>query len=277
LLTCGILAGALYVAMTLFVGMLWEGYSTADQTISELSAVGAPTRPLWMVLGALYTALLIVLGWIVWAASSANRPQRVVGLLLMIHGAFGFFWPPMNQRAVLAASGPTLSDTPHIVWAIVTGLLFLFETSFGAAAFGRRFRVYSIATIAIVLACGAITGTYTSRMQADLPTPWVGVWERLSSTAYMLWIAVLAAVLLRTEQRRIARPHESRASRYARAPMHRVRARRLIPIPEEDGNLMSDARLKSCRDHDMSCRATHPLGALGRKAYGIPIALPSFG
>jgi hypothetical protein len=198
LLTCGILAVVLYVAMTLFVGILWDGYSAADQTISELSAIGAPTRPLWMVLGTLYTVLMIAFGWIVWTAAPPNRAQRVVGMLLMIHGAFGYFWPPMHQRAVLAASGPTLSDTLHIVWMIVTGLLFLFETSFGAAVFGKRFRVYSIATIAIVLACGVMTGTYTSRVQADLPTPWVGVWERVSSLAYMLWIAVLAAVLLRT-------------------------------------------------------------------------------
>jgi len=198
LLTCGILAAFLYIAMTLFVGRLWDGYSVVDQTISELSAIGAPTRPLWMLLGSLYTMLIIAFGWVVWTAAPPNRAQRAVGMLLMIHGAFGYFWPPMNQRAVLAASGPTVSDTLHIAWMVVTGLLFLFETSFGAAVFGKRFRAYSIATMAIVLACGVMTGTYTSRMQADLPTPWVGVWERLSSTAYMLWIAVLATALIRT-------------------------------------------------------------------------------
>jgi hypothetical protein len=206
LLTCGILAGVLYVSMTLFVGTLWDDYSVADQTISELSAIGAPTRPLWMVLGTLYTALIVAFGWIVWTAAPPNRAQRIVGMVLMIHGAFGLFWPPMNQRAVLAASGPTLSDTLHIAWTIVTGFFFLFETGFGAAAFGRRFRVYSIATIVIVLACGAITGTYTSQVQADLPTPWLGVWERASSTAYMLWIAVLAAAVLR------AGPSQARGS-----------------------------------------------------------------
>jgi uncharacterized protein DUF998 len=197
LLTCGILAAVFYVAMTLFVGMLWDGYSTANRTISELSAIGAPTRPLWMVLGTVYTALMVAFGWVVWKTAPPNRAQRVVGMLLMIHGAFGLFWPAMHQRDVLAAGGPTLTDTLHIVWTIATGLLFLFETSFGAALFGNRFRVYSIATIAIALTCGAVTGTYTSALQADLPTPWLGVWERVSSTVYMLWIAVLATALLR--------------------------------------------------------------------------------
>ena len=86
LLSCGILAGALYVAMTLFVGMLWDDYSVADQTISELSAIGAPARVLWLALGILYTALIIAFGWIVWVTAPPNRAQRVVGMVLMIHG-----------------------------------------------------------------------------------------------------------------------------------------------------------------------------------------------
>jgi hypothetical protein len=200
LLACGIAGPVLYVAMTLFVGLLWDEYRAASQTISELSAIGAPTRSLWMWLGAAYSLLIVAFGWIVWKSAPPNRAQRAVGMLLMIHGAFGCFWPPMHQRAVLAAGGGTLTDTLHIVWATVTGILFLLEAGFGAAVFGTRFRVYSIATIAIVLACGAMTGTYALRMQADLPTPWVGVWERISSAGYMLWLAMIAIGLLRAQQ-----------------------------------------------------------------------------
>jgi glutamate racemase len=76
-------------------------------------------------------------------------------------------------------------------------VFFMFIVGFGAAALGKRFRNYSIATMVIVLACGAATGTYASRIQADLSTPWVGVWERISIAAFMGWIAVLATALLR--------------------------------------------------------------------------------
>lgn len=41
LLVCGILSSLLYVAMNVFVPMLFEGYSLASQTVSELSAIGA--------------------------------------------------------------------------------------------------------------------------------------------------------------------------------------------------------------------------------------------
>ena len=199
-LTCGILAAVLYVAMTLFVGLLWNGYSVADQTISELSAIGAPTRPLWMVLGAIYGALMIAFGWGVVTSAGRNRTLRVVGVLLLTQAVFGLFWPPMHRREVLAAGGGTLTDTLHIVWTIVTSVLFMVALGFGAAAFGKRFRLYSVATMAIVFACGAWTGTYAPGIQANLPTPWAGVWERINTNAFMVWIAVLATVLLRTQQ-----------------------------------------------------------------------------
>jgi hypothetical protein len=197
LLACGILASVLYVAMTLFVGLWWEGYSIVSGVPSELSAIGAPTRQLWMWLGGVYAVLMVGFGWIVWRSAPPNRALRVVGALLMAHTVFGQFWPPMHQRAVLAAGGGTLTDTLHLVWAAITGVFFMFIVGFGAAALGRRFRVYSIATMVIVLACGAVTGMYASQVQADLPTPGVGVWERISIATFMAWIVVLSTALLR--------------------------------------------------------------------------------
>ncbi len=48
LLACGILSSTLYAAMMVVVAQQWPGYSSASQTISELSAIGAPTRSLWL-------------------------------------------------------------------------------------------------------------------------------------------------------------------------------------------------------------------------------------
>ena len=216
LLTCGILAAILYVAMTFLVGLLWEGYSVASHVPSELSAIGAPTRTLWIVLGAVYGILMIGFGWIVWATAPPNRALRVVGALLIAHTAFGQFWPPMHQRAVLAAGGGTLTDTLHLVWAAVTGIFFMLIVGFGAAALGKRFRLYSIATMVIVLACVAVTATYAPDVQADLPTPWVGFWERASIVAFMAWIAVLATALLRARR--------APASSVRATPQERTRA-----------------------------------------------------
>jgi len=132
-----------------------------------------------------------------------NRALRVVGALIVAQSVFGYFWPPMHQRAVLAAGGGTLTDSLHLVWAMVSGLFFLSAVGFGARAFGKRFRIYSIATLVILLVSGAWNGTYVSSIQANLPTPWAGVWERITSTAYMIWVAVLATALLRTRDRAV--------------------------------------------------------------------------
>jgi Protein of unknown function (DUF998) len=200
-LLCGIFSSLLYVAMNVIVAMRYEGYSSFSQTVSELSAVEAPTRSLWVILGIVYTALVAVFGWGVYKSVPGNRPLRVAGILLLADGVIGFFWPPMHQREVLAAGGGTLTDTMHIVFSIVTVLLMMLAIGFGAAAFGRRFRVYSIATLILLFVCGALTAIRSPQLEANLPTPWMGVWERISIGVFLLWVIVLAFVLLRRRRR----------------------------------------------------------------------------
>jgi hypothetical protein len=66
--------------MNILIPFLYEGYSWITQTVSELSAVDAPTRSLWMVLGTTYTLLVAVFGW--GFLRSANRKQAlgIVGI-----------------------------------------------------------------------------------------------------------------------------------------------------------------------------------------------------
>lgn len=197
LLVSGIVAPLLYVAMLVFVPLGWEGYSSASRTVSELSAIGAPTRSVWYPLGVIYTLLVVAFGWGIWLSTRGNRRLRAVGGLLFACGVLGLFWPPMHLREVLAAGGGTLSDTLHIVWTAASNLLTLLAMGFAAAAFGKRFRFYSIATMVLMVAFGAMTSVDAPRIQANLPTPWVGVWERLIIAVWMLWLVVLAVKLLR--------------------------------------------------------------------------------
>jgi hypothetical protein len=201
LLVCGILSSMLYVAMTVVVAMQWEGYSSSSQTISELSAIGVPTRPVWVRLGAVYTVLVTAFGWGIWRSAGRNRALRKVGSLILAYGLLGVLWPlaPMHLRAVLAAGGGTWTDTLHLVLASATVFLMLLAIGCAAPAFGRPFRRYSIATVAILVAFGALTFMDAPRLAANLPTPWVGVWERINIGAFLLWVVVLAVALLRAE------------------------------------------------------------------------------
>lgn len=202
LLACGILSSLLYVAMNVFVPMLFEGYSYASHTVSELSAIGAPTRRIWFVLGTLYALLFLAFGCGVWASSRGRRPLRVVAGLIVAYAIIGLFWPPMHMRETLAAGGGTLTDTLHLVWTGVEVPLMMLAIGFGAAAFGARFRAYSIATLAILLVFGILTSTQGPRIAANLPTPWVGVWERVVIGVSMLWVVALAVAVLSAQRKR---------------------------------------------------------------------------
>ena len=193
LLFCGILSSLLYVAMNVITAALYEGYDSASQTVSELSAIGAPTRPLWLLLAVPYTLLVTAFGWGVRLSAGRKRPLRVVGGLLIAYGVIGLFWPPMHQRGV----EPTLTDTMHIVFSVVTVLLMTLAIGFGAAAFGKRFRLYSIATLAVLVVFGALTGLEAPGIPANLPTPRIGVWERINIGVFLLWVVTLATALIR--------------------------------------------------------------------------------
>jgi hypothetical protein len=69
-----------------------------------------------------------------------------------------------------------------------------------AAAFGTRFRLYSLATLVILAAFGASTFLDAPRIAANLPTPWIGVWERINLGVFLLWVVVLAVTLLRVRE-----------------------------------------------------------------------------
>jgi hypothetical protein len=49
---------------------------------------------------------------------------------------------------------------------------------------------------------GVLTGLDQPNLEPNLPTPWMGVWERINIYAYMLWVVVLAIALLRAQNAR---------------------------------------------------------------------------
>lgn len=202
LLLSGILSSLLYVALNIYVPMQWENYSSASQTVSELSAIGAPTRTLWVWLSTPYTLLVTAFAWGVVKSAGANRPLRIAGWLMIAYGALGVVWPfaPMHLRETLAAGGATFSDTMHIALGVVTEILYLLALGFAAAALGKRFRFYSIATFIVLFFFGALTFLDAPKVAVNLPTPLIGIWERINIGIFLLWIVVLAIILLRSEK-----------------------------------------------------------------------------
>jgi hypothetical protein len=195
LLVCGVASSLLYALM--IWGIRYEGYNPISQVPSELTAIGASTQVLWARLGSIYTVLITAFGIGVWKSGGRNRAVRVVGGLILAYASLGLLWPfaPMHQREVLAAGGGTTSDTLHVVLGAVTVFLMFLAIGFAATAFGKRFRLYSIVTIVVLLVFGELTFLEAPRLQMNLPTPWIGLWERINISVFLLWVVMLAAVL----------------------------------------------------------------------------------
>jgi hypothetical protein len=196
LLVCGIISTLLYIVMNIIGPIQFKGYSIFSQTVSELSAIGAPSRPLWAAQGIGYNILMIAFGLGIRLSAGGKLNLRIIGCLMAVYGVIGLPWmlfAPMHLRGGIFS----LTDTMHIVFAMATVLLMLTAMGLGAGAFGRKFRIYSIGTIILLLVCGALTGVDAPRIAANLPTPLVGVWERINILGFLLWVIVLAIALIR--------------------------------------------------------------------------------
>jgi uncharacterized protein len=198
LLVSGIVSSALYLGADVLGAAVYPGYSYIDQTISELSAVGAPSRPIVVPLFSLYPPLVVLFAIGVWLVAAKRRGLRVVAGLLGLYAIACIPFAPMHTREVLAADGGTWTDTMHLVMTAIDSLLLVSIILIGSRTVGRAFRLYSIITLVVIIGCGAFTGIYGPDVGANRPTPWIGVTERVTVLGSMLWLAVFAGALLRS-------------------------------------------------------------------------------
>jgi CubicO group peptidase (beta-lactamase class C family) len=200
LLGSGFLSSILYVATDILGGLRYPGYSFTSQAISELGAIGAPSEGLVGPLFFVYGLLVLAFAVGVWREGAARGGAlRVAGGLLIAFAVIGFAGP--FARMEPRGAGSIETDLPHIVLTAVLVVLWLLAMGFGAFALGRRFRIYSFATIAAVVGFGAWTSTLATRLAAGLPTPGLGVIERIDVYTALLWMAVLSVALLTSNRR----------------------------------------------------------------------------
>jgi hypothetical protein len=196
LLVCGILSSLFYIGLDIFASMQWEGYNYTAQAFSELTAVEAPTRPLMVFGSVIYNLLVIACAVGVWKSAGRKRNLVMVAVFLAAHAVTGFIGGvvfPIHSRG---QSTMTLTDVMHITATMAEVLSLLLLIGFGSAVFGKGFRLYSIGTILLLILGGTLAGLDGSRVAAGLPTPWLGVTERINIYASMLWVMMLAFALL---------------------------------------------------------------------------------
>jgi hypothetical protein len=197
LLACGVLAAPLFIATDIVAAsVLYPGYDYSAQQVSELSAIGAPSRDFWMIMGYPYDLLTVAFAIGVWIVAAGRLNLRLAAVFILLFAANSFAWgwvAPMHMRGTQF----TDSDTLHIAFAVSAVVLMIGFIGSGATALGRDFRIYSAVTLALIMVAGAVVSTQIPAIAANQPTPWMGLVERISVYGPLVWIAVFGMMLLR--------------------------------------------------------------------------------
>jgi len=176
LLACGIVAPVFYIVMNdVVAASIYPGYDRIARPVSELSATYAPSRSVLVALGLVFELLMIAF-WIgVWQAARQNRALHVTTALMLGFAALGLlaFPFPMRTDEVLGA------NTIHtIIWGAITPVLMLAGIGVSAAAFGKIWRFYALATLVALVVFSLLTGILAGQVNAGGTAPWFGIPER---------------------------------------------------------------------------------------------------
>lgn len=188
LLACGPLSALVYIGWHELAALQWEGYSRISNAISELHFTGTPTKSLldpWQ--GWVDSALLAAFGIGIWLSAQGSRSLRVIGAVMIVPAAMIPLWMIFGEASIAA----------HLALVGVGILCWLVAMGFGAAALGKRFRIYSLVSLGLVVGFFALGFSYVPEASAGQPTPLLGLFERIGFSAYFLWLTVLAVALWR--------------------------------------------------------------------------------
>jgi hypothetical protein len=188
LLACGPLAALEYIGWHELAALRWEGYSRISNAISELHFTGTPSKSLldpWQ--GWVDSALLAAFGIGIWLSAPGSRSLRVIGAVMIVPAAMIPLWTIFGEAGIAA----------HLALVGVGILCWLVAMGFGAAALGKRFRIYSLVSLGLVVGFFALGFSYVPEANAGQPTPFLGLFKRIGFGAYFLWLTVLAVALWR--------------------------------------------------------------------------------
>lgn len=192
LLSCGVISALLYVATDLAASQHYPGYSMRAQAVSELFAIGAPTRPVVALLFSVSSVLVLAFALGIWRTAVHRRQQilavsfggsATIGLLLWI--AF-----PMHMRG----DARSFTDTMHLMLA--SNPFVLLTLVVVLVSEGGRFRTYTWVTLVLMVGLAVPAFGYADALDANQPTPWLGALERASQYTYQLWQVALSKMLV---------------------------------------------------------------------------------
>lgn len=183
-----VVAAAVYCAATTAGSVLDRSYSQLARPVSDLTAIGAPTRAALMAPYVLYNILCFAFAVGVYRGSDHSRLFKVGFALLTLNAIAGLMmvtWFPEDIGGVVTAAG-----MGHVGWAVISSaavvaLAFVFGFAFRRMREWRRLSVFSIAVGIGFAVLGPIAAFAIASK-----SPLGGLAERGPIGLFILWLLV---------------------------------------------------------------------------------------
>jgi len=200
LFLAGILGPIVYILNVLLGGIITPNYSHIQNAVSELTQRGAPNIVILSTLFVVSAILILLFGIAVMMRyKHQNRRLYAGGVLIVIYGIFAALLASIFPQDPIGGES-TFPGTIHIVLAgltafVIMGLILLIGLGMEQRTGRAHFKQYSIITVILVFAFGALTPVLIMK-EIEL----LGLFERLTQLAYLQWFVVFALYLLQEER-----------------------------------------------------------------------------
>jgi hypothetical protein len=183
-LVAALAAALLFISVDLVALRQWKGYDYVHQSMTQLAAIGAPTRSWTLALSIGHDVALFAVGLALLFLSGRNVALRITAGLVMISAIAWVVGELFPGR---------VGETPeHLSPAVFLGatavVASVLAIVFGAAALTGWFRVVSIG----LLAAFALL-TVLGFMQ---PSPRIGLQERVMAYSIIAWTVLLGVAVM---------------------------------------------------------------------------------
>lgn len=196
LLTLGVMGPPAFLATTQYGATITNGYHQMTDAVSALSQRGAPHGPLLNGMFVIAALLQMALGLaVVLRFRGRNLAMTRAGVLIVSYAAMGaliaaFF--PMDP----IGDAVTLPGVLHLVFVSLSALALI--AAMVLARHNPDARWFAPLTWACL--AGMAVGTGVSALAGVLGWPVLGLGERITQDAYLIWLFVLALVTLLAER-----------------------------------------------------------------------------
>jgi len=193
----GAIGVVFYTAHVVIGGFLWDGYSHVRQTISELTAKGAPNADFLTILTSVYGLLLVIFSMYLYATMRKSKVHKAVIIgsiffvVMQLSSFIGYSLFPLD----LSVATDSFQNLMHIIVTIIVVICTIASSyciGIGLYKSEKHKKIgFFILLCAIIITVSGILTPIVMANNIDIS----GLTERINIFALQSWVFVLSVYL----------------------------------------------------------------------------------